>query len=672
MAKKKKKKEHTKKAPTKNIGNQKKKVKDSSLLGKYGLIGLLIWTAIIYIPSLSNGFVNWDDPTYVLDNAFVTSLSFENIKTFFLAGIHPDYPDGIAFNYHPLTMLSLAFNYSMSGLNASSYHITNLLLHLANITIVFFLCKSLFKNKHSILPLVIAAGFALHPLHVESVAWITERKDLLFTLFYLLGMLWYLKSKRGNYKKYIGLTFLAFFLSLLSKPSAVTFPIALILLDYWKEDSFSKKHILDKIPFLILSVIFGMITLGIQGDVAVGDFENYSILQRISFACYGILFYLWNFLFPWKPVTFYPFPNVENMPLIVSAAPFIAIGLMASIFYFFRKNKTILFGLFFFLLNIALTLQLVQVGNSIVSDRYTYLSYFGLLCIVAYGLQYVIDNNKHKSAILTATALFMLIFSFSSFTQIKHWKNGETLWSRVLDRFPNSSSALNNRANYYMDNDKLDLAVNDIKKAYKINPKNTQVLITHSNVMRKSGDNTAALQSANTLLNIDDQNAIAYNTRGNIYFDQKNYPLARKDFEKAIQIDPTNLAAFSNLGSIYFREKNYNKAIEMYDMVLAKNPTMQDALINKGASLLSSTRYNEAIESLEAYIRLKNDNPNAYYYLALCQDRTNDNTAAIDMLTKAIQLDPQNKSYYIQRAQNYAKAGKMELSNADKQKANRM
>ncbi len=670
MAKKKKIKVSSKKT---KLAAGKSNTKVNKDYSKIALPALLLLTLLVFFPSLKNGFVNWDDPTYVTENPYITSLSFENIKTFFLAGIHSSYPDGIAYNYHPITMFSLAINYSMSGLDASSYHITNLLLHIINIVLVFFLSKRLFKNANNIIPICIAAGFAIHPMHVESVAWVTERKDLLFTLFYILGMLFYLKSKEGNYKRFIGLSFFVFILSLLSKPSAVTFPIALFLLDYLNKRDFSKTLILEKIPFFIIAIIFGFITIGIQGDVAIGDFSNYSVLNRISFAFYGILFYLWNFILPWKAVTFYPFPNVAAMPILISIAPLIALGILFAIFYFFKKNRMVIFGFLFFLLNIALTLQLVQVGNSIVSDRYTYLSYFGLLVITGYFLNTILNKKaQYKPVVLGVLGMYLLYFSFSTFQQCKHWENGDTLWSRVIDRFPNSSSAYNNRANYFMKHDKLDLAVKDISKAYQINPKNVQVLTSHANIMRKTGKTKEALNSANTLIGINDAKSESYNTRGSIYFVQNNYVLAREDFEKALQLDSGNQAAYSNLGSIYFKEKNYAKAIEMYDKVLTDNPTMLDALINKGASQLSSGKNLDAIETLKKYISLKSDSHTAYYYLGLCYDRTNDNSSAIDHLTKAIQLSPNNKSYYAQRSSNYAKAGNIELSNADKKRASSM
>ena len=327
-----KKKNSKKKSTSKSSGN--KEAVNKGLFNYLPIFGVLILTLLIFLPIRNAEFTNWDDQTYVTENPYIMSME---VKTFFMSGIHSDYPDGIAYNYHPLTMLSLAANYKMSGLNPSSYHWTNLLFHLLNVFLVFYFLRLVLGKKTHYLAAFGALLFAIHPLHVESVAWVSERKDVLFCFFYLLGLISYM----GVLKKKSSwiLVSLFFIGSLLSKPSAVTFPIALIFLDYAFAKKWEWNRIINKIPLIALSILFGLITISIQGDVAVGDFEKYSILQRLGFASFGLVHYVAHFIFPIHPTTFYPYPpQSQSTPLMIKLAP-IAVMLLLRFYILLESIK---------------------------------------------------------------------------------------------------------------------------------------------------------------------------------------------------------------------------------------------------------------------------------------------------------------------------------------------
>jgi tetratricopeptide (TPR) repeat protein len=649
--------------------NSKALIRLTQDYGWWGVSALLVWTVILFSPCFSAEFVNWDDTTYIIDNSFISELSWSNIKAMFLSGISSDYPEGIAYNYHPLTILSLAINYQISGLNPGSYHFLNILLHLCNIILVYIFSKKLIPSYPYALHLMVAAIFAIHPLHVESVAWVSERKDVLFAFFYLLGLISYIHYLSSRSKKYLIYVALAFLASLLSKPAAVTFPIVLLLIDYWKDRKFTASALVEKIPFFILSIIFGLITLGIQGDVAVGDIEKYSIVQKISYASYGFVFYLYSFIAPFKPVTFYPYPDVNDVPLIVTIAPLLALVILGLIIYYFRKNKLVVFGFLFFLVNVLLTLQFVQVGSAIVSDRYSYLPYIGLSFALAYFCNLYMSKKERSSTPLVIVGIvYLLYFSFMTFTQAKVWKNSETLWTNVLDRFPNASAALNNRGNYYAEIGKPEKASADLSRAFAINPSSTEVIISQSNALRNQKKYKEAIEVVNKGIEKEPNNVDLLNTRANAYFEMQNYNAAIEDYEAALTIDPNYPKSYSNLGSAYFRLKKYDQAIENYNKAIELKPDYKDAMINKGAALISVQQYGEAIEILTNFIRYDSNNANVYNYRAIAYDRSKKYREALADYTRAIEINPNNKAYYNSRAEVHKAIGNQEAMEKDLQK----
>ena len=351
------------------------------------LLGLAVVTFLTFIPSLNNDFTNWDDQDYVTDNPHVVNIDAKSINAMFT--------QQIASNYHPLTILSLAINYQFAVLDAPLYHWTNLLFHVLNTLLVFYFVY-LFTGRKWEGALVVALLFGIHPMHVESVAWIAERKDVLYTAFFLGGMiqyLGYLKSKKNKKLIYTGIFFL---LSLLSKPTAVTFPVVMVLMDFVKNRKFDSRAIVEKIPFFILSIIFGLITINIQSGSAIGSMEDYTIVQRVMFASYGVYYYIAKLFVPTGLATFHPYPPLNAIPVIFKAAPVFVLILLAAVAYSLRSTKIILFGVAFYLVKIALTLQFVQVGSAIVSERYTYMSYIGLFMIIGALVDFLIKQKDEK------------------------------------------------------------------------------------------------------------------------------------------------------------------------------------------------------------------------------------------------------------------------------------
>jgi hypothetical protein len=267
-------------APKKKL----KKERDYSLLPWFCLVAVL--TAVCLWPMLKNEFTNWDDEFYVTNNPLLRGPQWKRI-----------FSEQVLGNYHPLTMLSYAFNFAISGLDPFSYLLVNYLFHIVNTLLVFYFTWNI-SGKNKFIAAFVALVFGIHPMHVESVAWVAERKDVLYTFFFLLSLIqyWFFLTKAK--KKNLVFCFLFFVLSLLSKPAAIVLPFVLFLLDYWYGQSL-KKNIVFKIPFFALSILFGIITVSIQSSSAMAGLSVFSITDRLFFACYVLMTYFYRFFVPY-------------------------------------------------------------------------------------------------------------------------------------------------------------------------------------------------------------------------------------------------------------------------------------------------------------------------------------------------------------------------------------
>ncbi|HTA26494.1 MAG TPA: hypothetical protein VK809_01805, partial [Bacteroidia bacterium] len=364
------------------------------------VLGICIVTFLCFRYSLNNLFTNWDDDVYVTNDQYIRTFTAENLKTILTEDITKN-------NYHPLTMLSLAVNYHYAQLEPKTYYLTNILLHISNVFLVFLLsigfCKRLKikENRSLIMGSFCALWFGVHPMHVESVSWLAERKDVLYAFFYFTGLLLYLRYVDTTKIKWYLLTILCFIASCLAKPMAVVFPLSLLAIDVLLNRKWERKVIVEKIPLLIASLVFGGYAYYRQNATgAIAPFAVLSIGERIMYASYGFVMYITKLFDPTHLSTFYPYPYRYidgSLPWIYYAAPFIAIGLIAVPVYFaWRLNKTYLrviaFGYGFFIANIIFVLQFISCGAAIMADRYSYVSYFGLLFMLVYFIGEVIDR----------------------------------------------------------------------------------------------------------------------------------------------------------------------------------------------------------------------------------------------------------------------------------------
>jgi protein O-mannosyl-transferase len=285
----------------------------------------------------------------------ITKLDAEHLKTMF----SPSNP--VSLNYHPLTMFSLAVNYSFSKLNTYGYFFTNILFHLLNTLLVFIFLYRLSGKKFWV-GAVSALLFGIHPMHVESVAWASERKDVLYCFFFLASCITYLSYLETKQVKYIVYCFVLFLLSCLSKAMAIPLPLVLVLIDFYRQRQFTFKTIAEKIPFFALTLVFGLLALNIQSKEAIADFQVFTLPQRFMFAAYGFMMYWVKLFVPWKLSAFYNYPSLDGVTLVYQAAPLIVLLLvLGPAFYFYKKNRdhfrVWVFGMGFFIAMVAMVLQ---------------------------------------------------------------------------------------------------------------------------------------------------------------------------------------------------------------------------------------------------------------------------------------------------------------------------
>ena len=532
------------------------------------VLGLLLLTAIIYSPIFQNTFTNWDDEQYVTKSPMMQAVAKGDWSSIFT--------DPVASNYHPLTMLSLAINYKIGGLNPFGYQLINVAFHLLNTFLVFVFFWN-FTDKKTTSTLIIAALFALHPMHVESVAWISERKDVLYTFFFLLGMINYWKYLTLDVKNYFYYALIFFVLSLLSKPAAIIFPLVMLLLDYYKGRPFGKNMLLEKIPFFLLSFAFAVLTLQIQSKTAIADVNKFSLIERFFFACYGLSDYAIKAILPFGLSALHPFPKGLST---VHYASILGVLTLGGLLFLQKNNKNIVFGILFYLINLLLVLQVVAIGNAVVAERYTYVSYLGLFFIIAY----FIDNQNNTIATIFkyGSIAAIAIFSFLTFNQIKTWKNSETLWTKAIESYPTSSVALSNRALVYYNAGQHQKAIDDVNISLQNEPEHLKSLQFRALALIGLKQYDVAFKDAANFVSLAPENADAYMARGTAYSGLLQDDLALADYDKTAQLSPNMTEVYNNRGTLLFnRKKDYQRALSDFDKALSLDPKRVTAMLNR-------------------------------------------------------------------------------------------
>ena len=638
------------------------------LLGLGIIIGL---TLLAYLPAFNAGFA-YDDVLYIQRNSLIRSIDLERI-----------FSENVMGNYHPLTMLIFSIEFQLFGLDPTGYHIVNLLLHLVNILLVYYfillLCDKLW------VALVAALIFGIHPLHVESVVWISELKDLLYTSFFLGASIFYLRYLNDGERKYYFIALLLFAFSLLSKAMAASLPVVLLLIDYFKRRKLTGRVFVEKIPFFVLAITFGIVAVFAQQlSDAVQVISTYPFSQRVVFASYGFITYIVKLIVPFNQSAFYPYPikGGESLPVYFFFYPVLLIALAGLLIYFRKSYHKLFFGIAFFSITVFLVLQLLPVGDAIMADRYSYIPSIGLFYLAGEAFVYL-RNKRFNVPAIAILALFALFFCVTTFQRNVVWKNDLTLFSDVIEKHPGVAIAYNNRGSFLWDQKKYDEALLDYNMAIELRPNYSEAYNNRGAVFLDQKKYKEAINDFNKVIELQQNYAGAYSNRGIAMLETGKNAEAKADFDKAIELKPDYAEAYYNRGLLAMIEKrsedalkDYNKALELKsdyneailnrDILLGVNKSPEEALADynkainekpndpelyyrRGSFLLVQKNYNEAKKDLNMAIKLRDSYSDAYNALGTAHFEEKNMDSALYSFNKALALNPSFAEAYINR-----------------------
>jgi len=558
------------------------------MIGKYrSIVVILLLSAVVlalYWPAAGYDFIALDDNLYVLENQHVQKgITGKNLlwaMTTFDAA-----------NWHPLTWLSLIADYELYGLNAAGYHMTNLFLHILN-TIVLFL--GLRRMTGEIWKcLVVAALFAVHPLNIESVAWIAERKNLLSTLFWILTIIAYIRyAEKPGWKRY-GQVFLCFTLGLMAKPILVTLPFVLLLLDYWPLQRFSapgtdrsegilhsqsRRKLLirllkEKVPLIFASLLSAFVTFyAARMGGAVKAISVFPLIGRIENAINSYAMYLVQMVWPVDLAIFYPYPAGRPFWQVALSILFLA-AVTGVVLFKGRKFGYLITGWFWYLITLLPVIGIVQVGFQSMANRYAYLSLVGIFIIIAWGLPDLLKRYSSRRYLLAVAAgLLILDLTVCTRMELPHWRSSEAAFTQALRVTENNHIAQMGMGNVWLGRGDLRRARYHYQESLRIKTDYAQAHNNLALVLMQEGKANEAAAHYREALKDDPGFAEAHNNLGVVFAGQGKSREAENGFRRALELKPDYAGAQSNLAKLLLEQGKVEEAIEQFRAVLAINP----------------------------------------------------------------------------------------------------
>ena len=616
---------------------------------------LVAVTLAAYSPVFRNGFINYDDDAYVTKNPHVKAgLTSVSLAWAFNVGF--------AGNWHPLTWMSHMLDYQLYGDKAADHHATSLILHLASTVLLFLIFRrmtgALWKSAF------VAALFALHPLHVESVAWVAERKDVLSTLFWVLAMGAYvLYTERPSIGRYLAIALL-FGLGLMAKPMLVTLPLVLLLLDYWPLDRVRRGWSLvrEKIPLLAMSVGSGIITFIAQHrGGAVASLEEFPTGVRIANALAAYAGYVGKTIVPRHLAIFYPHPG-SSMPVwqVIGSSVFLAGATILAVYYG-RKRRYLLVGWLWYVITLIPVIGLVQVGRQAMADRYTYVPLIGIFIIAAMGLTELVGEKRNAgTGDLGATlprlaALVLIPLAILAGRQVGYWRNSEVLFQHALDVTKNNYLAHINLGMALGDEGRFDEAISQFQESLKIKSNDDMAHFSLGGVLMDKGELDAAAAEFRTAIKITPTYAMAHYNLGLVFAMQGMRQPAMMEYRKALEINPSMAPAHNNLGAALASEGKVQEAIGHFRKAIRIEPNQAMAHFNLGTALLGQGKTDEAISEYRKSILSNPDYPNAYYNLGIALEKQGKPDEAAAEYRNALEVDSafERAAMALQRVQGH-------------------
>jgi len=552
-------------------------------------------------------FVNIDDNVYVTDNFHIQQGTTLNRIRWAFSTKHAEF-------WHPLTWLSLMSDYQLIHLNAGGYHITNLILHILSTVLLFWL----FNRMTGMIwrSAFVAAVFALHPLHVESVAWTAERKDVLSAFFWMLTLCLYVYyTEKPLIKRYL-LVLFSFICALMSKPMVVTLPVIMILLDYWPLGRFqsSKGNLIswqlkEKAPFFILSAVFSITTIYTQYNPFIKYFPFNS---RMANAVVSFVAYLEKTFWPHDLAVFYPFP--AQIPLWqILGSSLLIIAISAAVILMARRLPYLFAGWLWYVITLLPVIGIIQSGDQAMADRYHYLPSIGIAVMMAWGMPSLMKSEETRKNILFPVAItFLTLLSVLTWKQCDYWKNSITLFSHTLHSTKDNALAHTNLGVALFAEGKTEEAIDHYNQAIRLKPDSAEAYNNKGDAYAALSQYQQAIDNFNEAIRLKPNNADAYYNRGNAYAALNQHQQAINDFNEALRLKPDYALVYYNRANVYTKLGLYQKAIIDFNEAVRLKPDYADACNNRGGVYFKLGQYQRAVEDFNEAIRLKPDYADAY------------------------------------------------------------
>ncbi len=617
------------------------------LLVLSGLMAVVL-AAVVFVhwPALSAQTISFDDCQYLVENRLVQNPGWSSTKRFLTEVLEPSTVDGY---YQPLTMISLMIDYAIGGRtdNLGVFHRTSLCFHAVNTLLVVVFLYMLFGE---VWPAAMAGlVFGVHPLTVDPIPWVGERKTLLAAFFALWCLIFYVRYVRGNNRKFLIGCVLTYILSLMSKPTSVPLPVLMVLMDFWPLKRLNRRAFLEKVPLFVIMSVSVVITIISQAGTSGVEIATSNLVRIPLTICHNIVFYLYKIIFPVNLSSHYPIPKSFSV-----SNPMISAGLIGTcillplLLISLRKTPAFLTGWLIFFVMIFPTMGVIGFTSVIAADKFAYLPSIGLLIILAWFLKYLWDNVCGSSVCRTLVVIFILLAAVSESAAtrryLRHWRDTECYYKHMLALSPTSEVLHGSYGGILLKNGRLNEAVVHFNEALRSNPRYYNAANDMGVALMRLGRLDEAIEVFKGVLNMGGIRwSEVYANLGLAYAQKGHLDLAVQNCRQALLFDPDFVPAHINLGMTLAMRSEYAEAIAHYRRALEINPDKPEIYNNLGAAILNMTGdLSQAAEQFRQAVRLKQDYNNARLNLATVLTRQGKFDEAIMEYRQVLQFDPKD------------------------------
>jgi tetratricopeptide (TPR) repeat protein len=543
------------------------------------LLVIIAFTILLYSGSLKNELLTFDDNDY---------FGYEEVRELSWDGVCRIFTSHHLIMYQPLPVLTFAIQHHFAGTNGYPYHLVNLILHLLCVFAVFAFVKRL--TQDSWMPVVIAGLFAIHPMNVEPVVWMSARSSMMYALFYLLALMSYVDYLRSDQTKKLWITGAFFIVALLCKVQAITLPLAMLLLDhYFGKKVFEKSNLLAKTPFVLLSALFGFIAISdtaTQSNFTDGMLASYSWMHIPFLATWSFCFYLFKLFLPIGLCGIYTYPVLENgfLPWTFYASILPVAGL-AWLLWRNRHDRQVLFAAGFFLFTIIINIQLIPSRLFIVADRYAYIPYIGLFLLLYFIATSDRVRYRTKGLMPVVLVAFALFFATTTYTRSKQWSSDIPFLTDIIEKnegAPYIYRAYGNRAVKLQSLSRFEEALADYTKAIELFDEDGKTYFNRSKVFMALNRNREALSDLDSAAVRDSTQAALYSLRSQVHLMLSDTAACIRDSERTLRIDSLDFDAWNTLATVAYSRADYVVCRQYLDKAISAKPDFAIAIKNRG------------------------------------------------------------------------------------------